>query len=49
VADEEVIITVSDSVSKEKLVRYEIPVTKLTPFHPYHFELVQVFYLLTET
>ncbi|XP_077969150.1 coiled-coil domain-containing protein 33-like isoform X1 [Styela clava] len=39
--EEEVILTISDSASKEKLVTYRVALKNLIPFHPYHFELVQ--------
>uniref|UniRef100_F6YC34 C2 domain-containing protein n=1 Tax=Ciona intestinalis TaxID=7719 RepID=F6YC34_CIOIN len=42
VEEEELIVTISDSESKEKLVTYRLPIINLVPFHPYHFELVQV-------
>uniref|UniRef100_H2YV24 C2 domain-containing protein n=1 Tax=Ciona savignyi TaxID=51511 RepID=H2YV24_CIOSA len=41
VDEEELILTISDSESKEKLVTYRLPIINLAPFHPYHFELVQ--------
>nr|XP_026689989.1 coiled-coil domain-containing protein 33 isoform X4 [Ciona intestinalis] len=41
VEEEELIVTISDSESKEKLVTYRLPIINLVPFHPYHFELVQ--------
>ncbi|XP_076800040.1 coiled-coil domain-containing protein 33-like [Clavelina lepadiformis] len=41
VEEEEIVLTVADSVSKEKLVTYNLPIINLEPFHPYHFELVK--------
>lgn len=41
VDEEEVILTISDNVSKEKLVTYRVPITNFASFHPYHLELIQ--------
>ena len=42
VEEEEVIVTVADGRNREKLVTYRFPLHNLVPFHPYHFELIQV-------
>ena len=39
---EELILTVADAVSKEKLVTYRFSLDYLVPFHTYHLELIQV-------
>ncbi|XP_071107779.1 coiled-coil domain-containing protein 33-like isoform X1 [Haliotis cracherodii] len=38
--DETMVLTVGDSVSKQTLVNYKIPVGHLQPFHQYHMEMV---------
>lgn len=39
--EEELIFTIADNDSKEKLVTYRIPISNFVPFHPYHLELIQ--------
>lgn len=41
VEEEELIFTIADNDSKEKLVTYRVPINNFVPFHPYHLELIQ--------
>lgn len=41
VNEEELIFTIADNESKEKLVTYRVPINNFVPFHPYHLELIQ--------